>query len=73
MADDAWQEEDGPTGAPSLVEPDEGWLPDDEAQVVATEAGGDPELSAEEAALHVTSEDEAPGLSWADSPGYVDG
>lgn len=28
-------------------------------------------LSAEEAAMHLTSEDEAPGLSWDDSPGYI--
>lgn len=71
MADELRQEEGG-AGAPTIVEPDEGWLPDDEPQAVATEAGGDPDLSAEEAALHVTPEDEAPGLTWGDGPGYLD-
>ena len=34
--------------------------------------GDDAALPAEEAAMHLTSEDDAPGLSWDDSPGYLD-
>jgi hypothetical protein len=75
MADDpqaAANSEDGRLAAP-LVEPDQGWIADDEATVVAREAGVDGvPLSAEEASIHVISEDEAPGLNWDESPGYVD-
>ncbi len=56
-----------------IVEPDQGWLADDEPTVVAGEAIGDVgPLSAEEAAITVVSEEEAPGLSWDESPGYLD-
>ena len=59
--------------AAPLVEPNQGWIEDDEPTAVATEAVGDVgSLSAEEAAVYVTSEDDAPGLNWDESPGYVD-
>ncbi len=59
--------------AAPLVEPDQGWIEDDEPTAVATEAVGDVgSLSAEESAVYVTSEDDAPGLNWDESPGYVD-
>ncbi len=62
-----------PVAAAPLVEPDQGWIADDEPAVVATLAGGDGgPLSAEEAAIHITSEDEAPGLNWEAGPGYLD-
>ena len=59
--------------AAPLVEPDQGWIEDDEPTAVATEAVGDlGSLSAEESAVYVTSEDDAPGLNWDESPGYLD-
>ena len=62
----------GAVAAP-LIEPDQGWIEDDEATVVATEAAGEVEsLSAEEAAVHIVDEDHAPGVTWDESPGYVD-
>jgi hypothetical protein len=73
-ADPALEDIPGPDdGTGLLVEPDQGWLVDDEATVVAGEAVGDVgALSAEEAAVTVVSEDEAPGVSWDESPGYLD-
>lgn len=60
---------DGPT----LVEPDQGWIADDEAAAVASEVAGDGgPLSAEESAIHVISEDEAPGLTWGEGAGYLE-
>lgn len=57
----------------TLIEPDQGWIADDEAAVVASEvAGDDGPLSAEESAINVISEDEAPGLTWGEGPGYLD-
>ena len=59
--------------AAPLIEPDQGWIDDDEAAVVASEAIGDVgPLTAEESAVHVVDEDEAPGVTWDESPGYVD-
>ncbi len=71
------QDIDDPRGsgavAAPLIEPDQGWIEDDEAAAVATEATGEVgSLSAEEAAVHVVDEDHAPGVTWDDSPGYVD-
>ncbi len=64
-------EDDDPVAR--LVDPDGGGITDGEGDVVASEALGDAgALSAEEAAMHLTSEDDAPGLSWDDSPGYID-
>lgn len=64
-------EDDDPVAR--LVDPDEGGITDDEGDVLASEALGDAgALSAEEAAMHLASEDDAPGLSWDDSPGYLD-
>ncbi len=40
---------------------------------MASEATGEVgPLSAEEAAVHVVDEDHAPGVTWDESPGYVD-
>lgn len=65
--------EAAPAAAAPLVEPDQGWIADDEPTVVATEAVGDVgPLSAEEAAISVLSEDEAPGLTWGEGAGYLD-
>ncbi len=59
--------------AAPLIEPDQGWIGDDEAAVVAMEAVGDVgPLAAEESAVHVIDEDEAPGVTWDESPGYVE-
>ena len=59
--------------AAPLIEPDQGWIVDDEPTAVASQAVGDVgPLSAEESAVHVVGEDEAPGLSWDESPGYVE-
>jgi hypothetical protein len=56
-----------------LVEPDQGWIVDEEPTLVASEAIGDAgPLAPEESAIHVVSEDEAPDLNWDESPGYVD-
>lgn len=56
-----------------VVDPDQGWIEDDEGDVIGSETVNDGSaLSAEEAAIHVTSEDDAPGLAWDDSPGYLD-
>ncbi len=56
-----------------IVAPDDGLI-DEEADVVGQEAHGDTgALSAEESAMHVIGEDDAPGLSWDASPGYLDG
>ena len=64
---------DGEPAVAPLVEPDQGWIEDDEAAVVATEAVGDVgPLSAEEAAIHIVGEDEAPGLTWRKDSGYLD-
>lgn len=55
-----------------IVAPDDTWI-DEEADVVGQEAQGDTgALSAEESAMHVIAEDDAPGLSWDASPGYLD-
>lgn len=63
----------GEREASTLIEPDQGWIADDEAAVVASEALGDVgPLTAEESAVHVVSEDEASGLTWDESPGYVE-
>lgn len=55
-----------------LVEPQAGSLDDEEGDLVggmaAYDTGG---LSAEEAAMYVTDEDQAPGLTWDEGPGYV--
>jgi len=66
------QDLSGPLGAP-LVEPDQGWIVDDEPTLVASEATGDTgPLAPEESAMHVVTEDEAPDLNWDESPGYVE-
>ena len=71
-ASDPWPEPADLPAAP-LIEPDQGWIVDDEPAVVASQAGGDVgPLSAEESAVHVVGEDEAPGLSWDESPGYLE-
>ena len=59
---------------PPLIEPDQGWIVDDEAAMVASPAVGDDvgDLSAEESAIHAVDEDQAPGLTWDRGPGYVD-
>lgn len=58
---------------PVLIEPDQGWIVDDEAAAVASEAVGDiGSVSAEETAINVIDEDAAPGLTWGRGAGYLD-
>lgn len=60
-------------GGATLIEPDQGWIADDEAAAVASEVDGDgAPLSAEESAINIVSEDEAPGLTWGEGAGYLD-
>ena len=59
--------------ASTLIEPDQGWIADDEAAAVASEVAGDGgPLSAEESAINIVGEDEAPGLTWGEGAGYLD-
>ena len=60
--------DDDPTAVGRLVEPDQGMSSDEEPELVAEAVGGlSDELSAEEAAIHVTA---APPMG--DGDGYVD-
>lgn len=64
---DDWAEE----VAPRLVDPHATSV-DDEGDLVGGMVGSDAAaLSAEESAIHITSEDDAPGLTWDASPDYV--
>ena len=56
---------------PSLVEPADGSLDDEEGDLATGMDYDDAAPSAEEAAVHVVDEDEAPGLSWDESPDYA--
>jgi hypothetical protein len=56
-----------------MVEPPWGALDaDEEGELIGNIAGDDTgALSSEEAAMHVTGEDGAPGVTWDESPDYV--
>lgn len=55
-----------------LVEPEDGSLDDEEADLVGSMPGYDTGgRSPEEAAVYVTGEDDAPGVSWDESPDYI--
>ena len=56
-----------------LVEPSEGGIDDAETDLVAIDPDGDVDaMSPEESAVHIISEDDAPGVTWDAGPGYVD-
>ena len=60
-------------GGERLVEPDWGTLgADEEGDLIGGAALDDTgALSSEEAAIHVTTEDRAPGVTWDESPDYA--
>ena len=60
-------------GGERVVEPEWGSLDDDEeGELIGSAALHDVgALSSEEAAMHVTGEDGAPGVTWDESPDYV--
>jgi hypothetical protein len=56
---EAWDDQVGETRAGRLVAPDEGWVRDDDPDAIASDVGiNGAGASAEEAAVHVVSDDE---------------
>lgn len=63
---------DAGDAAHRLVEAEDGSLDDEEADLVGSMPGYDTGgRSPEEAAVYVTGEDDAPGVSWDESPDYI--